>query len=228
MLHQTQVPRVAAVFDGFVARFPTPAAMAAAGPGAVIEAWGRLGYPRRARRLYDAACAIAADGWPEDLATLPGIGRYTALAVAAQVDGCDVIGIEVNIRRVVQRVAGRTLGDRAAEDEARVVAGSRLRGRDRLLALMDLGATVCRPREPRCGECPLRPRCATRGELPGETRARQSPFAGSFRQRRGEVMAVLRSAPAPVTTLDAAALESLVADGLAVVDGDVASLPGRP
>ena len=224
MLHQTQVPRVAAVYDDFLARFPTPATMADAGPAAVIAAWGRLGYPRRARRLYDAASVIAAAGWPDDLTTLPGVGRYTALAVEAQVDDRDVVGIEVNIRRVVQRVVGRVLVDREAEDAARVVGG-RLRGRDRLLALMDVGATVCRPRDPQCDACPLEPRCASRGALPGEARARQAPFAGSFRQRRGIVMAALRDGPAPVAGLDVAALESLVADGLAAIDGGVASLP---
>jgi A/G-specific adenine glycosylase len=226
MLHQTQVPRVAAVYDGFVAAFPTPAAMAGAGVGRVITAWGRLGYPRRARRLWETACVIDAEGWPDDLSTLPGVGRYTALAIAAQVDDRDVVGIEVNIRRVVQRVTGRRLGDRDAEAEARVVAGA-MRGRDRLLALMDLGALVCRPRDPCCDECPLSPRCAARGPLPGETRARPARFAGSFRQRRGDVMAVLRAGPAPAVDLDAEALASLVADGLAAVHATTgtASLP---
>ena len=224
MLHQTQVPRVAAVYADFLGRFPTPEAMAAAGPGAVITAWGRLGYPRRARRLHDAACVIATEGWPDDLAALPGIGRYTAFAIEAQVDDRDVVGIEVNIRRVLQRVAGHTLSDRAAEGEARTVAGS-LRGRDRLLALMDLGATVCRARDPRCDECPLRPRCVTRGVLAGETRVRQGSFEGSFRQRRGRVLAALRAGAAPIAALDRAALDSLVADGLAVVAGGVATLP---
>ncbi len=121
MLHQTQVPRVAAVYDDFLARFPTPAAMAAAGPGAVIEAWGRLGYPRRARRLYDAAVQIAEHGWPADLAALPGVGRYTAAAVVAQADGVDVPAIEVNIRRVVERVVGARLG--RARRGGRVGAG---------------------------------------------------------------------------------------------------------
>ncbi len=83
--------------------------MAAAGPGAVIVAWGRLGYPRRARRLWDAAVRIAADGWPADLAELPGVGKYTAAAVAAQVDDDDRVGIEVNIRRVCERVHGARL-----------------------------------------------------------------------------------------------------------------------
>jgi A/G-specific adenine glycosylase len=224
MLHQTQVVRVAAVYEDFVARFPTPTAMAAAGPGAVIAAWGRLGYPRRARRLWEAARAIADAGWPADLSVLPGIGRYTALAVAAQVDDADVVPIEVNVRRVVQRVAGRRLTDREAETHAVRVAG-RLRGRDRLLALMDLGATVCTAREPRCSACPVRVRCATRGPLTDEVRGRQPRFEGSFRQRRGVVLAALRAGPSPTTELDPDALASLVSDGLAVVDGTTAHLP---
>lgn len=224
MLHQTQVGRVAAVYDDFLARFPSPAAMAAVAPGAVITAWGRLGYPRRARRLHDSAVVITRDGWPDDLAALPGVGRYTAAAVRVQADDADVPAIEVNIRRVVERVAGRRLTEREAEAEM-VRVGRPLRGRDRLLALMDVGALLCRPRAPRCAECPLRRRCATRGALPGETRHRQAPFAGSFRERRGEVMAALRGGPAPAAALDADVLASLVADGLAVVDGDLARLP---
>lgn len=224
MLHQTQVPRVTAVFDDFLARFPTPAAMAAASAGDVITAWGRLGYPRRARRLWEAAGVISRDGWPDDLATLPGVGRYTANAVRAQAEDADLPAIEVNIRRVVQRVDGRRLTEREAED-AMVRIGRPLQGRDRLLALMDVGAMLCRPRDPRCAKCPLRRRCATRGALPDETRTRQAPFAGSFRQRRGRVMAVLREGPARAESLDAEALASLVADGLAVVDGETATLP---
>src|SRR5436853_3704143 len=100
MLHQTQVARVAAVYEEFLARFPTPTVMADAGPATVIEAWGRLGYPRRARRLYDAAVTLRDNGWPDDLTTLPGVGRYTAAAVLAQSDDVDVAAVEVNVRRV--------------------------------------------------------------------------------------------------------------------------------
>lgn len=224
MLHQTQVARVAAVYDAFLARFPTPTAMADAGPGAVIEAWGRLGYPRRARRLHDTAVVLRDHGWPDDLTTLPGIGRYTAAAIRAEADDVDVPAIEVNIRRVAERVSGARLSDREAE-AATVRIGRPLRGRDRLLALMDVGALLCRPRDPRCGECPLHRRCIARGPLPGETRHRQAPFAGSFRQRRGEVMARLRAGTAPTRELDADALSSLVDDGLAVVVAGRAQLP---
>jgi A/G-specific adenine glycosylase len=224
MLHQTQVARVAAVYDGFVKRFPTPATMADAGPGAVITTWGRLGYPRRARRLYDTAVVLHEHGWPDDLTELPGVGRYTAAAVAAQAGDADVPAVEVNVRRVVERVTGHRLTERAAE-AASVRIGRPLRGRDRLLALMDVGALVCRPRSPGCPVCPLRRRCATRGALPDETRHRQAPFAGSFRQRRGAVMARLRTGPVAVRELDADALSSLVDDGLAVVARGTASLP---
>lgn len=224
MLHQTQVARAEVAWPAFVARFPTPEATAAAGPAAVIRAWGRLGYPRRARHLYDAAVVIARDGWPEDLRSLPGVGRYTAAAVRAQADDADVPAVDVNIRRVVQRVLGRVLSEREAE-AAMVEVGAPLRGRDRLLALMDVGATLCTPRDPRCGDCPLEARCATRGPLAGEVRRRQAPFKGSFRERRGRVMAVLREGPVPVADLDAEALASLVADGLARVQRGKARLP---
>ena len=224
MLQQTQVPRVAGVWPEFIGRFPTPAAMAAAGPGAVITAWGRLGYPRRARRLWEAASLIAASGWPEDLTALPGVGRYTAGAILAQADDGDVAAVEVNVRRVVERCAGRALSERDAEAEM-VRLARPLRGRDRLLALMDVGATLCRPRA-RCPECPLRRRCASHGPRPSEVRSRQRAFAGSFRERRGRVMARLRrGTPVPVADLDADALASLVTDGLAVVARDHAALP---
>jgi A/G-specific adenine glycosylase len=224
MLQQTQVPRVEAAWPDFVAEFPTPEAAAAAGPGAVIRAWDRLGYPRRARNLHDAAVVVSRDGWPEDLRDLPGVGRYTAGAVRAQADGWDVPAVEVNIRRVLQRAVGRTLPEREAEAVMAEI-GTPLRGRDRLLALMDLGAIQCRPREPRCGDCPLGRRCVTRGPLHGEARRRPARYAGSFRERRGRVLALLRRGPAPESTLDADALESLVVDGLARVHEGLASLP---
>jgi A/G-specific adenine glycosylase len=191
----------------------------------VIDAWGRLGYPRRARRLWEAAVVIDAHGWPGDLPSLPGVGRYTANAVLAQADDANVPAVEVNVRRVVERVRGTRLTPREAE-RAVVEIGAPLRGRDRLLALMDVGALLCRAREPRCDECPLRERCASRGPVEGETRAtRQSRFAGSFRQRRGVVLDTLRHAPVAVDAVDTHALASLVDDGLAVVDGDLARLP---
>ena len=225
MLQQTQVPRVADAWPGFIGRFPSAAAMAAAGPGAVITAWGRLGYPRRARRLWEAANIIATDGWPDDLTALPGVGRYTAGAIRAQAEDADVPAVEVNIRRVVERCVGAPLSERDAE-AAMVKLARPLRGRDRLLALMDVGAMLCRPRDPCCDDCPMWRRCASRGPRAGEMRSRQAAFAGSFRQRRGLVMARLRdNGRVAVAELDAEALASLVADGLAVVRGSGAALP---
>lgn len=230
MLAQTQVGRVAGVWNGFLARFPTPEAMAAAAAGDVIGAWGNLGYPRRARRLWEAAVAVSASGWPDDLAELPGIGRYTADAVAAQVDGVDVVAVETNVRRVLERRAGRRLTASEAVAASRE-AGEGLVGRDRLLALMDVGAVVCRPRAPRCGECPLAGACATAADPGlvdlgvGRPSQKQKRYEGSFRQRRGVLLAALRAGPAAVAGLDEDALKGLVADGLAVVKGSVARLP---
>jgi A/G-specific adenine glycosylase len=224
MLHQTQVPRVAALFDGFMAEFPTPEAMADAGVAAVIRAWGRLGYPRRARWLYEAAVVIRDSGWPADLRTLPGVGRYTAAAVAAQVDDIDEIGIEVNVRRVCERYAGVRLNDTDAEACARKLARG-LTPRDRLLALMDVGATICTARAPQCDTCPLVKRCATRGVHDDETKHRQGKIEGSFRQRRGIVMARLREGAVRTGELDGEALASLLDDGLAEVTRGRAHLP---
>ena len=224
MLQQTQVARVEQMWAPFLARFPDPQTAAAAGAGALIAAWDRLGYPRRARRLWEVAVRVAAHGWPEDLTELPGVGRYTAGAVAAEADDADTIALDTNVRRVVERVAGRRLGARDADDATRRLGGA-LSGRDRLLALMDLGALVCTKRNPKCAQCPLRSSCATRGVLADERASRQPPFAGSFRQRRGQVLATLRTAPTSVDQLDADALASLVDDGLAEVRGLVAALP---
>jgi A/G-specific adenine glycosylase len=225
MLQQTQVARVLDAWPAFITRFPTPEATAAAGPGALITAWDRLGYPRRARWLWHAATIITEHGWPDDLTELPGVGRYTAGAVRAVADGVDVPAIEVNVRRVVERVAGRRLSTTEAEAES-VRLGRGLSARDRLLALMDVGALLCRPRAAACSACPLRRRCASRGPLADETRHHRAPFEGSFRQRRGRVLARLRTEPSvALDGLDAEALSSLVGDGLAVVTGRTATLP---
>jgi A/G-specific adenine glycosylase len=227
MLHQTQVPRVAAAFDAFMGEFPTPQAMADAGPAAVIVAWGRLGYPRRALRLWEAAVLISSHGWPADLAELPGVGRYTSAAVAAQVDDDDRVGIELNIRRVCERVRGTRLRDPEAEECVRVL-GKGLGPRDRLLAMMDLGATVCTARTPACERCPIVAGCATRGVHDDETKHRQGRFAGSFRQRRGIVMAQLRVGPVATADIDGEVLASLLDDGLAEVTRGRAHLPRAP
>lgn len=227
MLQQTQVPRVAGVFDAFMAEFPTPQVTVAAGPGAVIAAWGRLGYPRRARRLWESAERITRAGWPADLSELPGVGRYTAAAVAAQVDDHDRVGIEVNLRRVCERVRGERLNDTEAEACVREL-GSGLQPRDRLLAVMDLGATVCTARTPACESCPIVAECATRGTHTEETKHRQARFEGSFRQRRGIVMAQLRVGPVRTAELDGEVLASLLDDRLAEVTRGRAHLPRPP
>jgi A/G-specific adenine glycosylase len=231
MLQQTQVARVATVWEAFMTRFPTPEAMAAAAPGEVIAAWGTLGYPRRARRLWDAAALITAAGWPDDLTDLPGVGRYTADAIYAQVDDRDTPAVETNIRRVLDRRAGRPLSPSEATAMSRD-AGHPLAGRDRLLALMDIGALLCRPRAPHCLECPLAPGCATASATDPATfaaplgrRPRQPAYEGSFRQQRGRVLAQLRDGPHRCADLDAAALATLVEDGLATTDGNLARLP---
>jgi A/G-specific adenine glycosylase len=227
MLQQTQAGRVAGTWPAFLARFPTPGAMAAAGPGEVIAAWGTLGYPRRARRLWEAAAAITEEGWPSDLTGLPGVGRYTAAAVAAQVDDTDAPAVETNVRRVVERWSGHHLSEAQAAEASRT-AGLPLTGRDRLLALMDVGALLCHPRAPRCPDCPLRPSCATAagsGPAPSSPSKHQPPYQGSFRQRRGRVLAALRTGPTPTAALDEDALTSLVTDGLATLDGHLARLP---
>jgi A/G-specific adenine glycosylase len=231
MLQQTQVARITVAWPTFLARYPTPAAMAAVPVSAVLRDWDRLGYPRRARWLWECAHIIATHGWPDDLTTLPGIGAYTANAIRAQAFDEDVVALDVNIRRVVERVAGTQLTAHDAEQAVRRL-GRGLSGRDRLLALMDLGAMLCTARTPRCSDCPLRRRCASKGVMPNERKRQQAQFAGSFRQRRGIVMAQLRMQATLADSLDEEALQSLVADGLAEVvrvrGRLLAQLPGQP
>ncbi len=225
MLAQTQVQRVAIAWPEFMQRFPDVHAAAVATPADLLETWGRLGYPRRARRLWETARIVDGAGWPDDYQQLPGVGPYTAGALAAQADGeLTAIGIDVNIRRVVQRVRGAPLNDRDARAAAIAIARP-LVGRDRLLALMDLGALVCTARQPGCFDCPLHTCCATRGQLVNESRSRQAPYAGSLRQRRGDILALLRTAGrASVDGLDEHALTSLLADQLIAVAAGTVTL----
>ncbi|MDT0275853.1 HhH-GPD family protein [Blastococcus goldschmidtiae] len=218
MLQQTPVARVEPVWREWLARWPAPSALAAASPAEVIRAWGKLGYPRRALRLREAAAAIAerhGDVVPSsvpDLEALPGIGTYTARAVACFGYGRRQPVVDTNVRRVVARlVHGRAeaanaraadLADIAAlapEDDDRAVRFS--------VAIMELGALVCVAGTPRCGACPVRERCAWRlaGSPAHEGPARRvQKFAGTDRQVRGRLLDVLRAASEPV---DAAALE---------------------
>ena len=215
MLAQTQVQRVTAAWPGFMQHFPTVAVTAAHTPGDVIAAWGRLGYPRRAGRLWETAVIVNTHGWPNDYRALPGVGSYTAGALAAQIDNDpNAIGIDVNIRRVVQRATGSILSDSMARQHAAEIAAP-LVGRDRLLALMDLGASLCTPRNPQCANCPLRQRCNARGPLEHERPPKQRPYKGSLRERRGVILADLRARDhAQAGDYDAEIVRSLLTDRL--------------
>ena len=194
MLQQTQVARVLERWPAWMERWPTPAALAAAERSDVVRAWQGLGYNRRAVGLHRAAATIAARGWPGDLTELPGVGRYTADAVRRFALEEPVLPVDVNVRRVLERT-GADFGPPAAE------------------ALMDLGATVCVARVPRCGSCPLAPRCPARGRTFAPLR-RQSRFEGSFRQRRAQTLrAVMDGRPDPHAG-EPGVRDSLERDGL--------------
>nr|WP_137725978.1 A/G-specific adenine glycosylase [Prescottella subtropica] len=240
MLQQTPVVRVAPIWEEWVQRWPVPSAMAASSQADVLRAWGKLGYPRRALRLHECAGVLAAehgDVVPADvdvLLGLPGIGDYTARAVACFAYGQRVPVVDTNVRRVVARVVhGRAdQGNPSARRDMADVDALLPRTRDRAArfsaALMELGATVCTARTPDCDACPL-PRCAWiaagRPATTGEPRKVQK-FAGTDRQVRGKLMDVLRASTRPVerAELDLVwlrdpgqrdrALHSLLVDGL--------------
>jgi len=206
MLQQTQVARVIPRYHAWLERWPGVAELAAAPRADVVRAWQGLGYNRRAVNLHEAARRIAASGWPDDLTELPGVGRYTADAVARFAFGRAVLPVDTNARRVMER-AGTQFGPAAAH------------------ALMDLGATVCLARVPRCESCPLASACPSRGRRFPATR-RQPRFEGSFRQRRGGALRLVAAAPRQLDELDADAVRALHADGLVVIlDGEVALPP---
>jgi A/G-specific adenine glycosylase len=202
MLQQTQVERVIPRYERWLERWPTAAALAAAPPADVIREWQGLGYNRRALNLHRAAQRIAADGWSDDLTELPGVGRYTADAVAAFAFDRDVLPVDTNVRRVQRRTGYAFDGD----------CGQ---------ALMDLGATICRARVPRCGDCPLAAACPSRGRR-YEPLRKQSRFEGSFRQRRARA---LRAVVAGEDPTDAEAVAALARDGLVSVAGGRVTLP---
>nr|WP_280420733.1 A/G-specific adenine glycosylase [Nocardia carnea] len=238
MLQQTPVARVEPIWREWVARWPVPSAMAAASAGEVLRAWGKLGYPRRALRLHECAQVLAAehrDEVPDDvevLLGLPGIGDYTARAVACFAYGQRVPVVDTNVRRVVARaVHGRgEAGNPASRDlrETEALLPTRVdRAAIFSAALMELGATVCTARTPDCTRCPL-PRCAwvTAGRPRQESTRRTQKYEGTDRQARGRLLDVLRAAAEPVDRirLDLAwtrdpgqrdrALDSLLVDGL--------------
>jgi A/G-specific adenine glycosylase len=207
MLQQTQVARVVPRYLAWLERWPTVASLARASRADVIRAWQGLGYNRRAVNLHRAAEEVASRGWPPDLTELPGVGPYTAAAVGNFAFGEAVLPVDTNVRRVLERSQGRFDPDCAQ-------------------ALMDLGASVCLARAPRCGVCPLAGACPSRGRR-YEPLRRQSPFEGSFRQRRGRALRLVAARPRATTDLDAEAVAALAAEGLVVVSGDSVRLPGE-
>ncbi|MCP9621489.1 A/G-specific adenine glycosylase, partial [Nocardia otitidiscaviarum] len=210
MLQQTPVARVEPIWREWVARWPVPSAMAAASQGEVLRAWGKLGYPRRALRLHECAQALARDHGdevPADvdvLLGLPGIGAYTARAVACFAYGQRVPVVDTNVRRVVARaVHGRAeAGNPAARDLVETEALLPVRV-DRAAvfsaALMELGAVVCTARNPDCDCCPL-PSCAWvgAGRPASDVVRKVQKYEGTDRQARGRLMDVLRAAHGPV------------------------------
>jgi A/G-specific adenine glycosylase len=205
MLQQTQVERVVPRYLVWLERWPSVESLAAAPAAAVIREWQGLGYNRRGLNLHRAAGQIARDGWPHDLTRLPGVGPYTAAAIRCFAFGEDVLPVDVNVQRV-QRRTGAVFSSAAAQ------------------ALMDLGATVCLARIPRCGECPLATGCPSRG-IREEPARKQGPFEGSFRQRRAATLRIVADAPQDLAGLDDEAVSSLERDGLVVVQDGVVGLP---
>lgn len=252
MLQQTPVSRVQPVFDAWMRRWPTPAALAAEPAGEAVRAWSRLGYPRRALRLHAAATVVVqrhAGHLPatyDELLALPGVGTYTAAAVMSFAHRRRHVVLDTNVRRVLARtVAGRAVPAPTLTAAERRTAESLLpddpvTAARWAVAVMELGALVCSARAPVCGACPVREACAWRKAgspaYAGPARRRQS-FPGTDRQVRGLLMAMLRESPGPVpwTRLESVwsdadqrdrAMASLVADGLAEFDGATARLPG--
>lgn len=240
MLQQTPVARVEPVWAAWLARWPTPGALAADAPGEAVRAWGRLGYPRRALRLHAAAVAMterhggAVPATEAELLALPGVGTYTAAAVATFAFGERTTVVDTNVRRVLARVVGGQEYAAPSPTRAELTVASGLVPQDAAdartwsVAVMELGALVCTARAPRCSECPVTDLCAW--QLAGRP-AHQGParkgqaWEGTDRQLRGALLAVLRdsTAPVPRSVLEALSdnelqrercLDSLVADGL--------------
>jgi A/G-specific adenine glycosylase len=205
MLQQTQVERVIPRYVAWLERWPSVEALASSSAADVIREWQGLGYNRRGLNLHRAACKIAADGWPDDLTELPGIGPYTAAAVGNFALGHDVLPVDTNVSRIQDRT-GHRFSPAAGQ------------------ALMDLGATVCLARVPRCGVCPLATACPSQGRR-YEPLRRQSRFEGSFRQRRAQTLRLVAESERPLRELDGEAVQSLQRDGLVEVDASIVALP---
>jgi A/G-specific adenine glycosylase len=257
MLQQTPVARVVQAHQEWLARWPTPAALAADTAGEAIRQWGTLGYPRRALRLHETATILTArhgGAVPADvdaLLALPGIGPYTAAAVASFAFGQRHAVLDTNVRRVLARlVAGRARPAAALSAAERRLAESLLPAEPAVaarwsVALMELGALVCSAAGPSCAACPVARDCAwlaagypEQPTVTGRSRRRAQRYDGTDRQCRGRLLAVLRGSGAPAARADfdavwadqgqlARALDGLVADGLVdpLPDGRYA-LPG--
>lgn len=247
MLQQTPVARVIPALERWLARWPTPGDLADAPPGEAVRAWERLGYPRRALNLHGAATAIAdrhgnvvpAD--VDDLLALPGVGPYTARAVAAFAYGIRTPVVDTNVRRVLARAlrgqgeAGPPRTNAELAEMASVLPADPARARLTNAGAMELGQTVCTARSPRCDECPLAELCAWRAAgypaYDGPRAAVQKKYEGSDRQVRGLVLRELRGSDTsvPVEVIAAVwadagqltrALDGLLRDGLIVLDDD--------
>ena len=226
MLQQTQAARVVPYFEAFLERFPDAQALAAAAPRDVLAAWSGLGYNRRALALQAAAKVVVAGGWPDDLTDLPGVGAYTAAAVGSFAWDRQAAAVDTNVRRVIERFDGvqRRPVPLARRANALVPAG---RAADFNQALMELGATVCRPRAPRCGECPVRAGCAAHaagGPVARPRRRGAERFEDTDRWARGRIVAVLLAGdPLPREVSGERrerALAGLARDGLVVREPD--------
>jgi A/G-specific adenine glycosylase len=217
MLQQTQVTRVIERWTAWLERWPTVEALAGASTADVVRAWSGLGYNRRAINLQRAARAVAEAGaFPRtvaELRLLPGVGPYTAGAIACFAFGAQLTTVDVNVRRVI----GRTLG----ETDAPPPAG---RAWEWNQALFDLGATTCLARIPRCEACPLAARCPSRG-MRFEPARKQGPFAGSTRARRAALLRELHEGPQDAAIYDPAIVDGLERDGLLVTRDGLVALP---
>ena len=220
MLQQTQAARVAPRWRAWITRWPTAASLASASPAEVLGEWVGLGYNRRALRLHEACAIVARDGWPEDLTALPGVGPYTAAAVASFAFGKDVAAVDTHVRRVCSRL-------RRGSPEELLPPG---RAAAFNQAMMDLGATVCRARNPRCGDCPVAGWCASRGRVEAPLlrraagRSGRARFRDTSRWARGRVVASLAAGEGLPGDVPAArlrdALAGLERDGIVVLGGD--------
>ncbi len=224
MAQQTQVSRVVPKWQAFMERFPTPAACAAASRAEVLALWSGLGYNSRAVRLHHAATHVAETGWPttpQDLQTLPGVGPYTAAAVACFAFGVQLPAIDTNLRRVLSRWEGTALDGRdlRATAEAAIPQGL---AADWNQAVMDLGASLCTPNDPACDLCPVSAWCLD-PTVYSPPRP-QGRFLGSAREARGAVIRTLTAGPASAPSIArfatigvariTTALEALQAEGL--------------